>query len=218
MVVVDLKELSAFGDEENAFFVLSVDGQGGQVAEVQLHDVVAQPGDYLQVVDGDCFFEEGEGLVVGGAFAHFFEFEEGVLLNEEGLEVEQPHEVGVVFVVLGHLVFLYLAALLQHVVVLLSELKNEVGVAVLVEAAHYSVRQQEAEGVLELEALADEDERRDSCFLLLLPAHCPHSVLLQSAVVRVDLLRELQMHVVEVDAGGVFVVVHGGYGEGGDRQ
>lgn len=185
---------------------------------MQLHDVVAQPCDYLQVVDGDCFFEEGEGLVVGGAFAHFFEFEEGIFLNKEGLEVEQPHEVGVVLVVLGHLVFLYLAALLQHVVVLLSELKNEVGVAFLVEAAHYAVRQQEAEGVLELEALADEDERRDRCLLLLFPAHCTHPVLLQSAVVRVDFFRELQVHVVEVDAGGVFVVVHGGDGEGGDRQ
>lgn len=42
--------------EVNALLVISVDGQGSEVAEVELDDVVVRPSDYFEIVDGDSFF------------------------------------------------------------------------------------------------------------------------------------------------------------------
>jgi hypothetical protein len=56
LIVVDFHLVALLVGEVNALLVISVDGQGSEVAEVELDDVVVRPSDYFEIVDGDSFF------------------------------------------------------------------------------------------------------------------------------------------------------------------
>ena len=158
MVVVDL-QLSAFLiDVVYSSLVVPVYGDGGKITEVELNDVVVHSGDYLKVIDGNGFFEVDELIIFPCSFAHLFHFEEGVLGDEEGFEVEEKEKVVVLLAVIGNLLFGGFLSFLDGVEVLLSEFKDIVGVIILVEATYDAIGEEISKTILVFEALPDEDE------------------------------------------------------------
>ena len=106
----------------------------------------------------------------------------------------------------------------DSVEILLSELEYVVCVGCFVEAAYYAVGEEISKTVLIFEALADEQEciNRFLRFLLLfLVGEGLHRAIV---AVIIDLFGELELHIVEVDSGGVFIVVERWDGQGGNWQ
>ena len=107
----------------------------------------------------------------------------------------------------GDLFFDGFLVILDSVEILLSELEYVVDAGSFVEAAYYAVGEEIAETVLVFETLADEEEGIYNFLLFLLLFLMGERLHRAIVAVIVDLLRELELHVVEVDSGGVFVVV-----------
>ena len=128
-------------DIVDAFLIVSVDREGGEVAEVQLDDVVAGTSHDFLVIDSDCFLEINYWFRFPRSFPHFLHFEERILGDEEGFEVEESHQIFILFVIFGNLIFGRFGPLLNDVVILLSKLKYEVGLLCFVETAHHPARQ-----------------------------------------------------------------------------
>ena len=158
LIVVDFHLVALLVGEVNALLVISVDGQGSEVAEVELDDVVVRPSDYFEIVDGDSFFAVDQGIRFPCPFAHFLHFEEGVFGDEERLEVKQSDQFFIILVVLGDLQLHRFGPFFDNEVVLLPEFKNVGRPFALVETAHHAVRKQISERALELETLSDIDE------------------------------------------------------------
>ena len=87
LVVVDLRLSTLRVHKVDSSFILAIDSKGGEVAEVQLNDIITEPGDNLKVVDGDGFPNKDEQIVLTCPFPHFFHLEQGVLGDEESSEV-----------------------------------------------------------------------------------------------------------------------------------
>ena len=185
---------------------------------MKLDDVVAHSGNDLKIVDGDGFAEIYKFIVVSCSFAHLLHFEERVFCCEEGFEMEKQHQIVVLLAIGGDLLFDWFLVVLDSVEIFLPELEDIVCAGGFVEAADYAVGQEIAETILIFEALADEEEGADRFLLLLLLFLVGEG--LQGAIVAVviDLLGELELHVIEVDSGWMFVVVERGDGQGRNWQ
>ena len=115
----------------------------------------------------------------------------------------------------GDLFFDGFLVILDSVEILLSELEYVVDAGGFVEAAYYAVGEEIAKTVLIFETLSNEEEGVYNFLLFLLLFLMGEGLHRAIVAVIVDLLGELELHIIEVDSGGVFVVVERWDGQGG---
>lgn len=220
LIVIDLQLNSLLINIVNPLLVLPTNSQRSQITEMQLNNVITHPSHDLQVVNSNCLLQIDQHVKLARTLPHLLHLEQRIFSNEEGFKVEQTHQILIVLVVLRNLLLHRLHALPHHVVKLLPELKNKVSLLRLIVTAHHARRQQETVSVLVLETLTDKQKRKRSRLLIsLVLLHRPHSLLQQQVVtVLVHLLRQVQVHIVEIYSSRVLVIVHWRHCQGRDRQ
>ena len=132
--------------------------------------------------------------------------------------MEKQHQIVVLLAIGGDLLFDWFLVVLDSVEIFLPELEYVVCAGGFVEAADYAVGQEIAETILIFEALADEEEGAYRFLLLLLLFLVGEGLHGAIVAVVIDLLGELELHVVEVDSGWMFVVVERRDGQGRNWQ
>lgn len=141
LIVVDFNLISFLIDKIDAFFILAIDRKGGQITKMKLDNVITHPCDNFKVINCNRLFQIYQRVDLSCPFSHLLQLEEGVFCDEERFEVEQSHEIFIVFIALGNLLLDRFATLLYYVVILLSKLKDKICLLGFVVTTNYSRRQ-----------------------------------------------------------------------------